>query len=197
MIKVRGGGLSGKVKITNYVQARSLLENTAEALTATFATNVAKELQKNIFYTVYKRRKSRYYDRTMEFLNSVKVSKNGKYYQVQFDYRNIEPEIRREHLPGEKPTFNAHADTWGENEGAPFQKQLVEVLNNGFEAGRIKKPGNQFLEMTEAWIRANIDDAMQNKGGFRYLRQYMSSEDVVPFQDDFLVNAGFKIYRKQ
>lgn len=196
MIQVRGGGLAGKVKITNYVQARSLLENTAEALTATFATNVAKELQKNIYYTVYKRRKSRYYDRTMDFLNSVKVSKNGKYYQVQFDYRNIEPDIRRTHLPDEKPTFNAHADTWGENEGSPFQKQLVEVLSDGYYAGRKKIDGADFLGMTKAWIRANIDEAMQNKGGFRFLRQYMSSEDVVPFKDEFLVNAGFKIYRK-
>lgn len=196
MIQVRGGGLTGKVKITNYVQARSLLQDTADSLAATFATNVAKELQKNIFYTVYKRRKSRYYDRTMEFLNSVKVSKNGKYYQVQFDYKNIEPDIRRTHMLGEKPMFNAHADTWGENEGTPFQKQLVEVLNDGFESGRIKKDGNGFIEMTEAWIKANIDDAMQNKGGFKYLRQYMTSEEVVPFKDEFLVNAGFKIYKK-
>ena len=99
MIQVRGGGLTGKLKITNYVKARMVLQDTADYLAATFATNVAKELQKKSFQTVYKRRKSMYYDRTMEFLNSVKVSKNGKYYRVQFDYTNIEPELRRLHIP--------------------------------------------------------------------------------------------------
>lgn len=196
MIQVRGGGLTGKVKITNYVQARTLLQDTADSLAAAFATNVAKELQKNIFYTVYKRRKSRYYDRTMEFLNSVKVSKNGKYYQVQFDYKNIEPEIRRAHAENEKPMFNAHADTWGENEGSPFQKQLVEVLNDGFESGRIKKDGNHFIEMTESWIRANIDDAMTNVGEYKLLRQYISSDEAVPFDPNSMRAAGFKIRRK-
>ena len=196
MIQVRGGGLTGKVKITNYVQAKSLLQDTADSLAATFATNVAKELQKNIFYTVYKRRKSRYYDRTMEFLNSVKVSKNGKYYQVQFDYKNIEPEIRRTHAEGEKQVFNAHTDTWGENEDSPFQKQLVEVLNDGFESGRIKKTGNHFIEMTEAWIRANIDDAMTNVGEYKLLKQYISSDEAVPFDPESMRSAGFKIRRK-
>ena len=181
MIQVRGGGLAGKVKITNYVKARMVLQDTADYLAATFATNVAKELQKNIFYTVYKRRKSMYYDRTMGFLNSVKVSKNGKYYQVQFDYKNIEPEIRRTHIPGEKPTFNAHADTWGENEGSPFQKQLVEVLNDGFESGR---------------IRANIDDAMINSGQYKLLNQYLTDDEVVPFNSEFMHTAGFKIRKK-
>ena len=196
MIQVRGGGLAGKIKITNYVKARMVLQDTAEYLAATFATNVAKELQKNIFYTVYKRRKSMYYDRTMEFLNSVKVSKNGKYYQVQFDYKNIEPEIRRTHIPGEKPTFNAHADTWGENEGTPFQKQLVEVLNDGLDKGRVKTDPTHFLEMTEAWIRANIDDAMMNSGQYKLLNQYLTDEDVVPFKSEFMHTAGFKIRKK-
>lgn len=196
MIQVRGGGLTGKVKITNYVQAKSLLQDTADSLAATFATNVAKELQKNIFYTVYKRRKSRYYDRTMEFLNSVKVSKNGKYYQVQFDYKNIEPEIRRTHGENDKFEFNAHADTWGENEGTPFQKQLVEVLNDGFESGRIKKDGNHFIEMTEAWIKANINEAMTNVGEYKLLKQYISSDEAIPFDPDSMRSAGFKIRRK-
>ena len=57
MIQVRGSGLAGKIKITNYVKARMVLQDTADYLAATFATNVAKELQKNIFYTVYKRRR--------------------------------------------------------------------------------------------------------------------------------------------
>lgn len=196
MIQVRGGGLTGKVKITNYVQAKSLLRDTADSLAAAFATNVAKELQKNIFYTVYKRRKSRYYDRTMEFLNSVKVSKNGKYYQVQFDYKNIEPEIRRTHAEGEKPMFNAHADTWGDNEGNPFQKQLVEVLSEGYYAGKKRIAGADFLGMTEAWIKANIDDAMTNVGEYKLLRQYISSDEAVPFDPNSMRAAGFKIRRK-
>nr|DAT88324.1 MAG TPA: hypothetical protein [Caudoviricetes sp.] len=196
MIRVRGGGLTGKVKITNYVQAKSLLQDTADSLAAAFATNVAKELQKNIFYTVYKRRKSRYYDRTMEFLNSVKVSKNGKYYQVQFDYKNIEPEIRRTHTQGEKPMFNAHADTWGDNEGSPFQKQLVEVLSEGYYAGKKRIAGADFLDMTEAWIKANIDDAMTNVGEYKLLKQYISSDEAVPFDPESMRSAGFKIRRK-
>lgn len=196
MIQVRGGGLTGKVKITNYVQARTLLQDTADSLAAAFATNVAKELQKNIFYTVYKRRKSRYYDRTMEFLNSVKVSKNGKYYQVQFDYKNIEPEIRRTHAEGEKQVFNAHADTWGDNEGSPFQKQLVEVLSEGYYAGKKRIAGADFLGMTEAWIKANIGEAMTNVGEYKLLKQYISSDEAVPFDPESMRSAGFKIRRK-
>lgn len=200
MIQVRGGGLSGKVKITNYVQAKTLLENTADYLTATFATNVAKELQKNIYYTVYKRRKSKYYDRSMDFLNSVQVVKRGKYYQVQFDWKNIEPERRK--MEGNGNVFNAHMDTWGDNEGEPFQKQLVEVLNDGYTIGgedhpKKKIPAANFIDMTEAWIRQNIDEAMQNKGGFKYLKQYVSSEEAIPFDPESMRTAGFKIYRKQ
>lgn len=132
----------------------AVLKPTAKGMSYSVSLAAKKHLKEEIEERVYNRMDPKSYERTRQFLDSVKIEKStiygGKIYQnrIVFNYKKIHP--RR--MIG---TWNRHMDV----RGVPFHEgNLVQVLEEGTVGSNslYERNGAWFIYNTKQWLQQMI-----------------------------------------
>jgi len=142
-------GLEKYVKMTLEQALREMAKETAEFLSQMVKSHI------------YRTPESNYYDRTMEFLNSItqsQVKKVGNELQIEvyFDSDKIYPHSS----PPGSEKFNAHMSLDGSASynGRSIGNWLVEWLEEGFSGGVLPpQEGHFFIKETREWLVDELD----------------------------------------
>lgn len=126
----------------------ALLKPTARAMSYSLSLTAKKHLKEEIQEKLYDRKKPESYQRTKDFLKSVKIERStiygGRIYQnrLVFDYKKIHP-------VAVKRGWNKHMDVHGQD----FNKgNLVQVLEEGTQSGLFQRDGTWFIANTKKWL---------------------------------------------
>lgn len=132
----------------------AVLKPTAKGMSYSVSLAAKKHLKEEIQESVYDRMNPLSYERTRNFLDSVKIEKStvysGRIYQnrIVFDYKKIHPQ----RMAG---TWNRHMDV----HGIPFHEgNLVQVLEEGTIGSNslYERNGAWFIYNTKQWLQQMI-----------------------------------------
>lgn len=125
------------IQLTKQSQIRAILISTASKILEAIAKEVESLLRENTQTLWYDSHEHEFYNRTMEFLNSItssKVETEGEFLKIRIFF---DAEKMNSLVLNDKSVFNSRANVskkWGEQtkwEGIPLAELLVEFIEEG------------------------------------------------------------------
>lgn len=187
-------------KISSWQQlVNAVLKPTAKGMTSAYATAIANHLYNEVYASIYEKYKPKNYERTYQFLNSIKIEKSkvfgDRYYQARilFDYKKIKP------ITTPKGRWNKHRSYTSDNfpKGQDFNRaNLVDVLNSGTlgTASAWPRESANFIEKTKKWMEES-----GTSGGFKVsdVSQKTYNPNIEDENSADYVPVGIRIRKKR
>ena len=151
--------MAGKI-FKNWSQLERFLEREIEINLQKIGTEIASVLRNYVYLNWYADHTPKYYERTMEVLNSISVKpvkKNGNKYEVEifFDKNKISMVESNYYVPSHLKRFHHHmsVDYSKSYNGQTIAEWVVYWMNYGQNSSLHSYSGVGFLEETIEWTK--------------------------------------------